>query len=539
MTDRSDGGSPDETNFESTIEHGVAVVSEVPGDVLAASLNDGIANILPIAVQRSLAAWAEEAHGDRRHSRPLFHRDKYVTPGKVYEQMAMAYDSLDDDVVGNVADMSEAMAFQKVGFECPEDKDQENVWGQIGKDLDLDSFVRQMWRELFTVSQVYPVRFWGRKTYKVKGKREKRQARKEYDLVVPTQLGFLDPLRVVPVKVDPFGNAQLAWIATDSEMELYGKDKPTVQTDDVVKAMFLGEYKPTKKEEAEFGKESIPPDSLMLLNPQFVWRHTATKSPFERWSRVRMKSLFPILDLKHQLREMDRAFLLGGINFIVLVTRGTDQIPTTKTEVDQTTAQIRAQSKSPVIVSDHRISIEIITPDVEHILDAKKWAVLDERLLMRLWGTFALATANSGRETSLTTGRVIARGLASRRHMMKRSIEREVIRMVTSNPLNEAQEFGADTSIEFAPRRMELEFDESVVTMIQSLRDRGDISRETVLTEFNFDQDLEAARREYEDERYPDVFEPVNVPFDSPDKTTPDGSGRTGGRPKTKTTGDS
>jgi len=72
--------------------------------------------------------------------------------------------------------------------------------------------------------------------------------------------------------------------------------------------------------------------------------------------------------------------------------------------------------------------------------------------------------------------------------------------------------------------------------MIQSLRDRGDISRETVLTEFNFDQDLEAARREYEDERYPDVFEPVNVPFDSPDKTTPDGSGRTGGRPKTKKT---
>ena len=508
----------------------------MPGDILAASLNDGIANILPIAVQRSLAAWAEDAHGERRHTRALFHRDKYVTPGKVYEQMAMAYDSLDDDVVGNVADMSEAMAFQKVNFECPEDKDQENVWGQIGKDLDLDSFVRQMWRELFTVSQVYPVRFWGRKTYKVKGKREKRAARKEYDLVVPTQLGFLDPLRVVPVKVDPFGNAQLAWIATDSEMELFGKDEPTVQTDDVVKAMFMGQYKPTSKEEAEFNREGIPPDSLMSLNPQFVWRHTATKSPFERWARIRMKSLFPILDLKHQLREMDRAFLLGGINFIVLVTRGTDQIPTTKTEVDQTTAQIRAQSKSPVIVSDHRISIEIITPDVEHILDDDKWAVLDERLLMRLWGTFALSTESSGRETSLTTGRVIARGLSSRRHMMKRSIEREVIRMVNDNPLNEAQEFGADAFIEFAPRRMELEFDESVVTMIQSLRDRGDLSRETTLNEFNFDQELEAARREYEDERFGDVFEPVNVPFDSPDKTTPDGSGRTAPRAKKKTT---
>ncbi len=536
MTDRSDG-SADETNFESTIESGVAVVSEVPGDILAASLDDGIATLLPLAVQRSLASWAEDTHPSRRNSRPLFHRDKYVTPGKIYEQMAMAYDSLDDDVVGNVADMSEALAFEKVHFECPEDKDVENVWGQIGRDLDLDSFVRQMWRELFTVSQVYPVRFWGRKTYKVSGKREKRQARKEYDLFVPTQLGFLDPLRVVPVAADPFGNAQLAWIATDSEMELYGGDEPTVQTDEVVNVLFTGVYKPTEKEEAEFGREGIPPDSLMSLNPDFVWRHTYTKTPFERWAKIRMKSIFPILDLKHQLREMDRAFLLGGINFIVLVTRGTDAIPTTKTEVDHTTAQVRAQSKSPVIVSDHRINIEIITPDVTHILDSKKWAVLDERLLMRLWGTFALAAEQSGRETSLTTGRVIARGMASRRHMMKRSMEKNIVREVIDNPLNESQEFGASTSIEFAPRRMELEFDDSVVTMIQSLRDRGDLSRETTLTEFNFDQELEAARREYEDERYGDTFEPVNVPFDSPNKTTPDGSGRTGGRPKTKTSG--
>ena len=85
-----------------------------------------------------------------------------------------------------------------------------------------------------------------------------------------------------------------------------------------------------------------------------------------------------------------------------------------------------------------------------------------------------------------------------------------------------------ETFIEFSPRRMELEFDPSVVTMIQSLRDRGDMSRETVLTEFGFDQELEASRRDYEDDRWPDTFEPVNVPFDSPDKTTPDGAGRTG-----------
>ena len=110
--------------------------------------------------------------------------------------------------------------------------------------------------------------------------------------------------------------------------------------------------------------------------------------------------------------------------------------------------------------------------------------------------------------------------------MMKRSLEKNLVRAVSDHPLNQSADFDAETTIEFAPRRMELEFDASVVTMIQELRDRGDLSRETVLNEFGFDQELEAARREYEDDRFPDVFEPTNVPFDSPAKTTPGGSGR-------------
>lgn len=35
-----------------------------------------------------------------------------------------------------------------------------------------------------------------------------------------------------------------------------------------------------------------------------------------------MKSIFELLDLKQQLRQMDRAHLIGGSNFIVLMTMG-------------------------------------------------------------------------------------------------------------------------------------------------------------------------------------------------------------------------
>jgi hypothetical protein len=518
-----------ENLFESEIVNGVAVASQIDASEVRESLEGELGRKLELypGVSRALATWAEDSRSDRR-TRGLFQTDKYVTPGKVFDQMRVAYDALDDDVVGNIADVSEAMAFQRVTFETADDKDQENIWHQIGRDLDLDAFVRTMWRELYVTSACYPVRWWGKKNYKVKTKKDKRMSRKEYDLIVPTQLGFLDPLKVVPVNPDPFGEAQLAYIL-DSEDELDGEDE-------FIKMLFLGQYTPSQAEAQKLEDENIEVDKLALLNPQYVWQHTLTKSPFERWSRVRMKSIFPLLDLKHQLREMDRAFLLGGINFIVLVTRGTDTIPTTKTEVENTATQVRAQSRSPVIVSDHRINIEIITPDIEHVLNESKWDVIDQRILARLWGMFTMPDDTGNKETSMTMGRVIARGLASRRYMMKRSIEKHVIQAVIEHPLNVDAGFDRDTFIEFAPRRMELEFDPSVVSMIQSLRDRGDMSRETILTEFGFDQSLEASRREYEDDRWPKTFEPVNVPFDSPNKGNPDKSGREGGRPDGSTT---
>lgn len=236
-----------------------------------------------------------------------------------------------------------------------------------------------------------------------------------------------------------------------------------------------------------------------------------------------MKSIFPLLDLKHQLREMDRAWLLGGINFIVLVTRGSDTIPTTRQEVEGTAAQVRGQSKSPIIVTDHRINIEIITPDVEHVIDPKKWAVLDERIMARLWGTFQMSSELSERENSSSLGKVISQGLQSRRHMLKRTMEKEIIQRT----LDLEGELDEEVKIEFSPRRMQIEQDAALATVLQELRDRGDISRETLLSEFNYDQGLEAVRREIEDERYKNIFKPVNVPFDSPNKgTTPGGSGR-------------
>jgi hypothetical protein len=427
------------------------------------------------------------------------------------------------------------MAFKKMSMQC-QDPDQRDVWNQIAKDLNLDAFLRMAWRELFKSSQYYGVMWWGRKTYRVRGSGEQRKRRKAFDLVVPMALGVLDPTRIVPVGATLFGDRQLAWIADEGEQALFRKVKEDrVLDDQLVKQIFLGPYKPSASEAQKLQSEDIPVDRLWLLNPVNVWAGTLTKATYERWARVRMKAIFSLLDMKHQLREMDRAFLLGGINFIVLVKKGTDALPVKKaSEVTLVAEQMRSQSKSSVIVSDHRLEIEIITPDLEHIMDGEKWSVLDDRIRLRLWGSIAPPSDTGNKENQITLAKVVSLGIENRRHMLKRDMEAAVIDATRDR--NEA-DLDEPASLEYAPRRVDLLFDSQVATVFQEIRDRGDLSRETILEEFGFDLALERQRREAEKDtpegaEDDEIFAPVNVPFNSPDnQTTPGGAGRRGGRP--------
>ena len=511
------------------------VVSEVEPDEVMVS---GLASNFNGRVQRALASWWDAAHnvdatsGPARRPSGLFNRDRFVTPAKIYDQMALAYDAAEDDIIASVLETSESFAFQKVWLESI-DPDQEDVWNQLSAKLNLDDFVRTAHRELMLLSQFYPVMWWERQRFRVRGEADSgRPRRKEYEIMAPSAIGFLDPTRVVPVNPDLWGNTQLAWIADKNDSILMGDIEKNMQTDELVSQMFIGPYTPSDKEKAKLANEDVPPDRLILLNPEMVWRHTLTKAPYERWARVRMKSLFPLLDLKHQLRDMDRAFLLAGVNFIILVTRGSDKFPSSQPEVEETAGQVRSQSKSPIIVSDHRISIEIITPDVEHVLNRVKWNVLDERLMMRMWGTLVMPTESGGRETSITISRVVARALNSRRHMLKRGLEANLVKKVVEHPFNVNNEFDSATKVMFTPTRIELDFDPNLAKLILQIRDRGDISRESMLGEFGFDQPKEAMRREREEELWDEFFKPVMVPFDSPNRgQTPDQSGNRGGRP--------
>ena len=64
----------------------------------------------------------------------------------------------------------------------------------------------------------------------------------------------------------------------------------------------------------------------------------------------------------------------------------------------------------------------------------------------------------------------------------------------------------------FYPRRIALDFDPNIAQFFQDLRDRGDISRATILAEVDILESDEATKRQREADQFDHIFTPVNVP---------------------------
>lgn len=457
----------------------------------------------------ALVRWGTETQAIGRNG-GIFQRDRYLTPDAVFDQFRTALDAIEsDDVVSGVMETTESLAFHNIKIEC-DDEDETDVWNQILEDIDFYTRAREMWRELFSVSQYYAATYWVRKDYKVRGKtKDGNRKKKEFKgLVVPGGITMLDPLKVVPVGNFMFGKEQLAYIADRDQVQNFDNVLAGENTTDLVVAQLLsGRYEPDKSEKKylkDITNKNV--DNLFLLNPTNVWRHTATRPAYQRFATVRMKSVFEILDMKQQLRQMDRAHLIGGTNFIVLVKKGSDTQPAKQAEVQALATQVKMAARVPVIVGDHRIEVEIVTPKMDFTLIPEKYNTLDARITARLFQMFMTGNYSAGAkgDDSIKLARVVARGMETRRNMIGLNTLRNLILPTfrKNTMLTEVPE------LNFQPKRISLDFDPNVLAYFQELRDRGDLSRETVLGELDIDQEKEFRRRKLENELYDDTFKP-------------------------------
>ena len=497
---------PESTEPKDAWLHGAQVINESGLDT--AAVLDALRQAPEVA---ALTRWAQGIASPLTREGGLFERDKYVTPWNIFDQMRIAYDAIEtDDVVSGVLEATESMAFGGMSIDT-EDIDEEDVWNQVMEDIELEQRIREMWRELFSVSQFYCVTWWGRKTYKVRGRTKAGVKKKKVfeNLHVPLGLTLLDPMKVLPVGNLMFNQERLVYVAYPGEALQFERWLSEGLSDDgIVAQLITGRYEPSEHERRRITELGLPATNMYFLNPENVWRHTATRPQYQRMASVRMKSVFELLDLKQQLKQSDRAHLIGATNFIVLVKKGSEHQPATGAEVAALAAQVKQVARVPLIVGDHRLAVEIITPKLDTVLNGEKYTTIDSRINARLYQMFTVGSTShgSGRDDSLKLARVVARGMESRRHMLRRSIEKNILKQMFER--NDALTNPGELT--FHPKRIALDFDPAVATFLQDLRDRGDISRESILEELDFSQATEARNRQREEEFFDGIFETQN-----------------------------
>lgn len=482
-----------------------------------------------------LTRWVDNAKAATNRS-SMFDRGAYVAPDNPYRQMAIARKAVqEDDVVSAAAETTEALAFDGVKWESRE-PDEADIFNQMAAEQNLDAVVRKIHRERFTYSQCILGLWWGPGTFKVRGKTTKGNERKKtYEVWYPKAVTTLDPAKVVPVGMLAFGQERLAWQATPQEVAQYQNVLEGTLRDDLMSRFYSGQYVVADPDELqELSGLGVDCSRLVLLNDLYVKRFTDTRQDFARFPDIRLRRVFKMLDLKQQLMEADRVTLIGAANYILLVRKGSKEDPAYPEEIQNLRENFDYVAKLPVIISDHRLEIEIITPKQDYTLQSEKYDVLDSRIAAAVLGLFASGSSRSGNrnDTSLQQGRLVARGLENSRHMIRRFLEHEIAKAVVEHPANEGV-FKDEPNLAFVPAHVALDDDTGWAQAIIQMRTMNEISRESALEYFGFDQEVEAMRRTLEEESYDDIFK-TQVPFSASGGQAPaaqGAAGAQGGRP--------
>lgn len=539
----------------------IAYVNEagVPDDVVEAIKGS---QEIASAIER----WSRSlASGPATRSWDLFNRTAYQHNNQLFATFGACARAVEnDDILSTLADTVERLAITHTKFEMQDD-DQEDCWNQISDDLRLETRFREIFRELFKISQVYVGVWWEKKTYTVrtkptqddfniqpplppdpitglvpdqpeppKKKKGNRQRKKQFAIMAPTAFTVFDPTKVIPVGTLMFGRERFAYCASRGEHQaftrVFSDTEPLV--DETVLKLIEGRYKPTEEERAFCTANEIDPDALWLFKKGTCFRHTLTRPQYQRFADVRLKSVLELLDMKAHLRASDRSALIGATNFIVVIRKGSDKLPARQAEIENLQEQAKIVARMPILVGDHRLQVDIVTPSVDHTLDEARYNTLDNRLIFRSLTSFSLPrnAGGSGTQGGGSGGsdisRVVGRGLESMRAELITTIKLQVFQeALDRNPsvLTEMPDMA------FTPRTVSLDLSTDIINAMLKLRDRGDISRQTVLEEVGFNQDVEALRRSRERTVHDAVFTSI-VPFSSP-SATPFSTGSTGGRP--------
>lgn len=470
----------------------------------------------------------------------LLARRRYQTPANVMDEIRLARSlaERDDDVAGVLGEMI-AIAFGD-GYEHQgDDEATVELFCEMSKAKysGLTRALQEMYRELLISSQVNTAILFTREniSYSLQGSNR----RLSKSIAVPL-IGVLHAENVRVIGNDMFGTGQLAYYPDTDRLRRWLEKYFNPRTEPAVKAqmgredrvsanLFTGKV-PQGMIDADAPNwgERWSAQNLYFLNPKMVHRSTFPKGQW-KYPRPLLTRDFSLLEAKRLLNIMDYALLQGGSNFIVVAKKGSDKRPAQRDEIENLQNVVRTASKTGVIVGDHRLEFEVITPKMEALLNPEKRRLLGRKIVQAMMRIPESAQETPSRSSQSNPEQESkARVITSDRVLIKSHVEDYIYdETVNRNP----NVFKEAPCIAFP--KIVLQGTQFFTDYMLKLRDRGDIPRKWAVEFAGFDFDAAVDQRKREIESGADeVLQPAAVPFSSPEAGPQDNQpGRPPGSP--------
>lgn len=456
-------------------------------------------------------------------------RTPFKTPGNVIEEIKLAKSVADsDDDVAGAFGMMMAIAYGE-GLQNHHRDENTLEFFNLMTDpttMDLETVLEEMHREYLIAGSVTTLTLFTRKRLKYYPLKSEEPV--EAQLQVPN-VAILPAENLRVITNDIMNQGELAYWVEDMNMkrwldEYFNGNTPgsrraiMAMQEPVVATLFTGriEVPYTDSDVNTRGK------TLYTLNQSMVHRTSMPKGSMP-YARPLLTRNFALLEAKRLLNIMDYALLQGGTNYIVVAKKGTDAMPAQQPEIENLVGQVTHASRSGVMVGDHRLNIEIITPDLTELLNPSKRSLLGRKIQMALLRQTEQNTGDAGTQGALNEMELLARVVSSDRKKM----------------LNHAQStFYADTAVRnrtvfklgaptiWAPKII-LAGAKDFWSQVLNARDRGDIPRRWSVEALGFNYDAGLAEREREVARGDDdILMPASVPFSNDGEPQDNGPGR-------------